>query len=294
MAGARGQKAHDGTKGRAARGERVRPVAGRLATRRPEGASREPTRVAEEATLWWRLRAGDEAARSALFVRHLPLARAVARRYGSLPPGPEDLAQAAALGLVVAIDGFDPDRGNAFSTYAVPILLTELRRALRDAMGIGGARRLVRERATVLEAAALFRRESGREPTVTELAGVLGRAPAEIAELAAFAVTMSLDGKTPEIGDAAGVDSQASRPFESVDERLSLAVSVERLPEPERRVIALRVLGGRTQVQVAEQLGMSQSQVSRRERAGLRLLWQALGPEGREAGRRESPAGGFR
>jgi len=260
-----------------------------------EGAGeRRAPRPEEEPCLWQRAKDGDEGARAALLLTHWPLAKAVARRYGHLPPGPEDLMQAAALGLVEAIRGYDPGRGTRFSTYAVPIILREVRQALRDALGAGGARQLFRVRAAVARARCDLAAAWEREPTVPELAEYLGIDPADV--VAAAWTHAPLIGTGSALADDAVsavdriADPDAAGRLAHVDDRLSLTMVLASLPEPERRVLALRLLGGLTQSEVARQTGMSQSQVHRRERRGLRWVWQALSggdgpsPDANEAG----------
>ena len=233
-----------------------------------------------DAALFKRLRTGDERCRAALFIRHLRLAEAVARRYRELPPGPEDLRQAAALGLLLAIDGFDPLRGTAFSTYAVPVILREVIKALRDSMNVGGARRLLRERRAITDKVSALESAWGREPTIREVAQAAGRSAADVAVLmtAGGAIRGPVGWRNQEGRALEDVpDPSATRPFDAVDERLSLLLALERVPEADRRVVALRILGGLTQEETAKALEISQSQVSRRERRGLRLVWGDLG-----------------
>ena len=229
----------------------------------------------EESDLWRRARGGGQKARAALVERHLPLARAVAARFGSLGPGREDLAQAAALGLVKAVDAFDPGRGVAFSTFAVPRMLGEVRDALRRAGPFGGMRSLGRKAGRLRVVQERLRHALGREPLAGELARALGWTRGELAEV----VGALEPAQSVEAGESAvGREDATLWPETAVLERLSLAGALADLPEGERRVLALRYWGRLSQSEVARAIGVGQSQVSRRERRALRRLWHALGP----------------
>jgi len=204
----------------------------------------------------------------------VPLALAVARRFGNVPPGQRDLRQAASLGLVLAVRGFDPERGTAFATYAVPVILGEVRAALRHAGGFGGARRLAADAAGLARARERLGQTLGREPRLDELATALGRSRDELADLlGALAPVAPLDA-------AAHTPAQPGDGETQTLDRVALWTAVADLPEAERRVVALRYLGEMTQREVADAVGVSQSQVSRRERSGLRRLWRALDDAG--------------
>jgi RNA polymerase sigma factor (sigma-70 family) len=230
-------------------------------SRRPAGA---------QAELWRRARRGDLGARAQLVTAHLGLARAVAARFGDAPPGRGDLMQAAALGLVQAVAAYDPDAGVPFAAFAVPRILGEVREAMRRAAGFGAPRRLAREAARLAEARRRLAALLGREPRLDELARETGRTPAELADVVA-----ALTPPAP-LEAAAHLSGGEPTPEEKVVDRLAVAGALADLAPPERRVVALRVLGGLTQEAVARLTGMSQSQVSRRERAGLRRLWRML------------------
>ncbi len=242
--------------------------------------------MAAEAELWARARAGDKRARARLVDRHLPLARAVAARFGAAGPGRDDLLQAAALGLVEAVAAFDPDRGTSFSTFAVPRILGEVRDALRRHSGLGGSRALVARAARLRVVQGRLRQTLGREPAAGDLCAALGWSRSELAEVAgALEPALSFDAAAAELPPRL-----ARSPEAEVVDRLALASAMATLPPLERRVIALRYIGRLSQRQVADVVGVGQSQVSRRERRGLRRLWRSLGgrsgihtPPGREA-----------
>jgi RNA polymerase sigma factor (sigma-70 family) len=229
--------------------------------------------TSEEAELWRRARAGDREARVRLVALHLGLARAVAQRFGGAGPGRDDLAQAAALGLVEAVAAFDPAQGVAFSTFAVPRILGEVRDALRRSSGFGGMRSLAESAAHLRTVEARLAQTLGREPDAAELAAALGWSRSHLAEVAS-----ALEPTLP-YGPAKVPDVGTPSPEGEIVERLALARALTELPEPERRVIALRYVGRLSQSQVADVVGLAQSQVSRRERRGLRRLWHSLGGE---------------
>lgn len=226
----------------------------------------------EESRLWSRARVGDREARDALVGRHMPLARAVAARFGDGGPGREDLAQAAALGLVQAVNAFDPTEGVAFSTFAVPRILGEVRDALRRAGPFAGSRSLARRAGRLRVVQAFLRSALGREPDAGELARALGWGRVELAEVVAALEPMA--GVDPLM--RTGSEPHAASPEVSVVERLALASALADLPESERRLIALRYWGHLTQSEAASVVGLGQSQVSRRERVALRRLWHTL------------------
>ena len=187
----------------------------------------------------------------------------------------DDLFQAGCVGLIKAADGFDPDRGFAFSTYAVPVILGEIRRIFRDT-GSVKVGRMLKEKSR----AALLERErltllNDREPTLSELAAALNTDVQEAAMILNAAMpTVSLT-----VYEESG-SAQLDIPVESHDSKIvdSLALQqvMSTLNERDRRIIELRYFKGLTQSKTAAQLGMSQVQVSRREKAILLDLRQKL------------------
>lgn len=206
--------------------------------------------------------------RDALISENLGLVHACANRFRGKGIEYDDLYSAGCVGLVKAADGFCPDRGFAFSTYAVPAILGEIRRLFRD----GGAvkvSRTVKERAR--EAVRLrdkMTAELDREVTVCELASALGIDEFETAELLNSTLPpMSLTA-TDETGERQ-LDIPVDAPDEEIADRVALREILSTLPREDRRLIELRYFKGFTQVNTAKCLGISQVQVSRRERAIL-------------------------
>ena len=187
----------------------------------------------------------------------------------------EDLFQAGCIGLIKAAEKFDSERGFAFSTYAVPVILGEIKRIFRD----GGAVKIGRSLKEKARHAMRIRDEMslqlGREPTISELADRLGVDVAHAAELITISMPVISLTATDEKGTVQ-LDIPTEAPEEAISEKLALKSVVESLEERDRRLIELRYFKGLTQVRTAKELGMSQVQVSRREKAILIYMRKAL------------------
>ncbi len=180
----------------------------------------------------------------------------------------DDLFQAGCLGLVKAVDAFDDTRGVRFSTYAVPVILGEIRRLFRDGGTVKVGRTLKELSLKATREADLFRRETQREPTVAELAERLGVEPAEAAQALGAAVPpLSLTQDEDEGGGQ--IDISVDSHEEKIAELLSLRQVVGELDARDRKIVVMRFFQSKTQTQTAEALGMTQVQVSRREKAIL-------------------------
>lgn len=180
----------------------------------------------------------------------------------------DDLFQAGCLGLVKAVDAFDDTRGVRFSTYAVPVILGEIRRLFRDGGTVKVGRTLKELSMKATREAEMFRRETQREPTVAELAERLGVEPAEAAQALSAAVPpLSLTQDEDEGGGQ--IDISVDSHEEKIAELLSLRQVVGELEPRDRRIVVMRFFQSKTQTQTAEALGMTQVQVSRREKAIL-------------------------
>ncbi|MGH2973435.1 MAG: sigma-70 family RNA polymerase sigma factor [Solirubrobacterales bacterium] len=226
--------------------------------------------------------------------RLLPFARSLALRYRDAPEQLDDLMQVASLGLVKALDGFDPARGVRFPAYAAPTILGELRRHFRDLVSDVHFPRGLQERVmAVSSAAGTLTEEQGRTPTMSAIATRLGLFEEEVAEaLAADEArhTLSLDAPS----DRTEADSPPL--IESVEETESelefdrveaqLAVAEVPLDDRERTVLRLRFDEDLTQREIGHQIGVSQMQVSRILRRALRRLLDAV------QGRDPEPSGG--
>ena len=220
----------------------------------------------EVAALFRRL--PDPSARDELAEEFLPLAEYFARRFSGRGEPIEDLTQTASLGLLNAIDRFDPDRGVPFATYAAATIVGELKRHFRDR---GWALRVPRN---VQETAILVNRtmsslwqDLGRAPTVPEIASAADIGEDDVLQaldaLQAY-TTDSLDAPTSDASSTAAESiGQEDVSFEISEEWLSLAPALRDLPERERMILYLRFFEGKTQTEIAEELGISQMHVSR-------------------------------
>ncbi len=207
---------------------------------------------------------------------NIGLVHTCARRFIGRGIEYDDLFQAGSMGLVKAVDGFDESRGLKFSTYAVPVILGEIRRLFRDGGTVKVSRSLKELALRVSrERDAFFLRE-GREPSVTELAEILGVER----ELAAEALGASLPAlsltRSSEEGDGDEVDIPVEAPEEAITDRLALRQLLEALPPNDRALIVHRYFKRQTQQMTADHLGMTQVQVSRRERVILQQLREKL------------------
>jgi RNA polymerase sigma-B factor len=233
---------------------------------------------------------GDSAARDELARRFMPMARSLALRYrhGSEPF--DDLYQVACLGLVKAINRFDPQRGTSFQSFAAPTILGELKRHFRDrVMPIHLPRGLQEAVLEVNEAADELTSELDHEPSVSELAGRAELSEHEVTEAvqAARAIrTASLDapvgagegeGASPPLLDTVG---DLDQELERAEARTALWRAFRVLDRRERAVIHLRFVADLTQEQIAEQIGISQVHVSRVLSGALAKLRSAVGDEG--------------
>jgi RNA polymerase sigma-B factor len=224
---------------------------------------------------------GAATARAALIEAHLPLARSLAARYRHSPQPLEDLEQVASLALVKAVDAFDPRRGAPFAAYAVPTILGELKRHMRDATWDVHVPRAVKERVLAIEAAErTLTARTGSAPTVEALAAQAGVSGEQVLEalaarLAHDAVPLSIPGQSPPDRDRPPelqASALADDSREAVDERLVLSDALRALPRREREILRLRLLDGLTQTEIAERVGLSQMYVSRLLRATLERL----------------------
>lgn len=183
----------------------------------------------------------------------------------------DDLVQAGCLGLVKAVDHFDEGRGLQFSTYAVPVILGEMRRLFRDGGAIKVGRALKELSLKAARACNEFSLREGRQPTISELAEQLGVEPAEASQaLGASQQPLSLSADEENGGGQIDVPTEA--PEEKISELLALKQVVGELDPRDRSLIVMRFFKSRTQTQTAEVLGMTQVQVSRREKKILQEL----------------------
>jgi RNA polymerase sigma-B factor len=223
---------------------------------------------------------GDLAAREELVERFLPLARDLALRYTYTDEPFDDLLQVASLGLIKAVDRFEPGRGTKFTSYAAPTILGELKRHFRDKGWALHVPRDLQERTlAVSRETEVLSKALGRSPKVREVAAALGcsvEAVLEAQEAAASYEAASLDAPTARDDDDAAplVDLMGGEDsaYELVESRDAIASTWKALPEVERQVLELRFMHDLTQREIGERIGYSQMHVSRLLRRALKRL----------------------
>jgi RNA polymerase sigma-B factor len=254
------------------------PTIPRLARRTPWDRAR--AQDTERQLLVRYHRDGDLAAREELVERFLPLARDLALRYAYTDEPVDDLVQVASLGLVKAIDRFEPNRGTKFTSYAAPTILGELKRHFRDKGWALHVPRDLQERTlAVSRASEALSKQLGRSPKVREVAGELGCSVEDVLEAqeaAASYEAASLDAPTArddsEAAPLVDLMGDEDTSYELVESRDAIASTWRALPEVERQVLELRFMHDLTQREIGERIGYSQMHVSRLLRRALDRL----------------------
>lgn len=207
---------------------------------------------------------------------NIGLVHACARRFIGRGIEYDDLFQSGCMGLVKAADGFEEERGLKFSTYAVPVILGEIRRLFRDGGTVKVSRSLKELSLRASRERDAFTAREGREPTIGELADLLGVEREQAVEaLGASLPALSLT-RAGEDDDGEEIDVPVSPPEEDITDRLALQQVLGELEPRDRALIVLRYLNRHTQQVTAEKLGMTQVQVSRRERVILQEMRKRL------------------
>ena len=236
-----------------------------------------PSAPSQTVELIVRSQAGDRAATEQLVRENAGLIHAVARRYQGRGVEADDLFQLGSLGFLKAVAGFDPAFGTRFSTYAVPKIAGEIRRFLRDDGAVKVSRTLKERAAAVRLARDRLCKELGREPVLSELAAALDLSPEEIAEAETAADPVaSIQQPAGDTGLTLEAVLSDTPMEEQVVERLALRQALDRLPDREARVVALRYYHALTQDQTARLVGVSQVQISRIEKKALSHLREML------------------
>lgn len=203
--------------------------------------------------------------------RNLGLVHSCANRFRGRFIEYDDLFSAGCVGLLKAIEGFDESRGLMFSTYAVPAILGEIKRLFRDGGAIKVSRSLKELSLKVVRERDRFSKENFKEPTVSELSYILGVSEEDIVE----AINVSIPPMSLTVNDDEG-ESQLDIPVTVIDDKITDVISLEEvinsLEEIDRQLITLRYYKNKTQTQTATILGMTQVQVSRREKKLLMKL----------------------
>ena len=219
----------------------------------------------------------DVKERNCFVEKNLGLVRLCANRFRGKGLEYEDLYAAGCVGLIKAADGFDPGRGLQFSTYAVPVILGEIRRLFRESGSIRIGRKIRDLSLKIARIREMYFAQHGEEPTVSMLADMLAVTDEEITQaiLAAMPVT-SLTVREDDGNALEQLDIPTESFEESLPERISLQQALEGLKEEDQLLIRLRYREDKTQAQTAELLGTSQVQISRREKKILLHLRQQL------------------
>jgi RNA polymerase sigma-B factor len=224
-------------------------------------------------------RTGDPAAREKLVELYLPLVRALARRYAHCGESLDDLVQVGSIGLIEAIDRFDPERGSDLAGFAIPTVTGEIKKHLRDRSSVVRMPRRPAELALTLRPARdVLAARLRRAPTASELAQEVGLNEDDVAdaletERARVPVWLSsTEDRSLELDGAMRVDGV----FDTSEERLLLAAGFRTLGERERRILHLRFFAGLSQTEIAREVGLSQIQVSRLIRDSLERMRAAL------------------
>ena len=240
--------------------------------------SRLPLLTNEEKTLLFeRIKKGDKEARELYIKGNLRLVLSVIRRFSSSNENADDLFQIGCIGLMKAIDNFDCTLDVRFSTYAVPMIIGEIRRYLRDNNSIRVSRSIRDTAYKAIYTKEAMMKESDKEPTVEELAAKLD-IPAQDIVFALDAIQSPVSLYEPvyaESGDNLYIMDQISDKKNKEDkwvEQISLKAAIDRLSQREHRIIELRYFEGKTQMEVAQEIQISQAQVSRLEKRALKSM----------------------
>jgi RNA polymerase sigma-B factor len=214
-------------------------------------------------------RTDDRDVRDRLIEMNIGLAEAVARRFGGRGERRDDLLQVALVGLLKAVERFDPERGLAFSSFATPTIEGELKRHFRDKRwAVRVPRRLQEQMLEVNQSVAVLVQRAGRSPTIDEIAADIHLSTEEVLEALEAGraiVAASIDGDDSQDGRGGVIErhGQVDTGLEHVERRMIVAKLLDSLPPRERAIVTLRFYDGLTQSEIAERFGVSQMQISR-------------------------------
>ena len=227
----------------------------------------------EKRQLLLQAHAGDAGARERMVEGNLRLVLSVVQRFAQRGENLDDLFQVGCIGLIKAIDNFDPAQPVRFSTYGVPMIIGEIRRFLRDNNALRVSRSLRDTAYRAMQARETLEKQLGREPTMAEIAGEAGLSRREVtAALESVVEPVSLEEPVyTDGGDAMYLIDQVRDPDgeDSWISGLQFRQTVAGLTPREKRIMELRYLQGKTQMEVAREIGISQAQVSRLEKGAL-------------------------
>ncbi len=230
----------------------------------------------EKMALLKRVREGDKRAREELISGNLRLVLSVIQRFSNRGENPDDLFQVGCIGLIKSIDNFDISQNVRFSTYAVPMIIGEIRRYLRDNNAVRVSRSMRDTAYHAMQAKERLTAQLGREPSVEEVAQELNLKKEEVV-LALEAIVDPISLYEPvysDGGDTIYVMDQigdANDDSSWIDE-ITLKEAIRNLNDREKKILALRFLKGKTQMEVAAEIGISQAQVSRLEKGALKRI----------------------
>jgi len=214
--------------------------------------------------------------REDVICNNIGLVHSCAKRFAGRGIEYDDLFQAGCMGLVKAADNFDEERGLKFSTYAVPVILGEIRRLFRDGGTVKVSRSLKELSMKAARERESFINREGREPTISEMADLLGVDVEQAAEALGAAMPPLSLTRSGDEDEGDQIDVPVAPPDELLTDKLALQQVLNELDALDRALIVLRYLKSNTQQTTAEILGMTQVQVSRRERAILQRMRQKL------------------
>ena len=212
--------------------------------------------------------------RKPLAEENLGLVHLCANRFRGRGIEYDDLYSAGCIGLLKAVKAFDSGRGVKFSTYAVPVILGEIRRLFRDGGTVKVSRTLKELSLRLQKLSEGFRQENGREPTVTELAELSGEEPSQVAQ--ALEVSQPVLSLTAPDEEGGQLEVPTESPDDAIVDLLALRQIMARLPDQDRMLLELRYFRSLTQSKTAKILGMTQVQVSRREKKLLTQMRREL------------------
>ena len=224
-----------------------------------------------------RAQRGDESATEIIIVENVALVKSIALKFRDRGTEFEDLMQIGTIGMIKAIRSFDMERGTAFSTYAVPLIVGEIRRHLRDDGLIRVSRGYKRTGIIIMREKNRIMTEEGREAGVSELAAFAGVSIEEAAvAIDAVSPISSLSdnvyGEDSKTLDAVIPDRESADEFENLNDRISLGQAINKMPPDWRKIVLLRYYRDMTQQEVANLLGLSQVKVSREEKKIMSFL----------------------
>lgn len=230
----------------------------------------------EKAELIARAQAGDKEARQKMICGNLRLVLSVVQRFAGRGENPDDLFQVGCIGLIKAIDNFNPALGLRFSTYGQPMIIGEIRRFLRDNNALRVSRSVRDVAYKSMQAREQLQKDLGREPNIKEIAQAVDL-PQTTVTLALESVVEPVSLYEPvysdggdtiyvmdQVGEEGGEDSWISS--------IQFRDTIEKLSDREKKIMSLRYLAGKTQVEVASEIGISQAQVSRLEKSAIERI----------------------